>query len=579
MGASFSVLEGHFRVIYEVRVTGQPTVKRSHDFPESATIADVLTHSEAGPGLTPRVRGVATNSAYVVVDYATTLCQLVDKSAESRLYVRFSDVSGQACTAPSGATVLIDVVENGNGTLTFEFSDGSTITVTAGGAQGPAGPQGPPGADGNNGADGNSITGIQDNGDGTITVHITNLGSFTTSDFTGPQGQPGLPGTPGADGQDGEDGTQLISHGFDSQTGQLTLVWDDGTTTQTGDLRGQDGVTPLISQVNTNQDGSITIVWTTGTQVTIPAGPQGPQGDPGQDGQDGADGQGINTDYLLDVVIQQDGSVDFVSFLGVTTTVQLSNTPTTPTNPMTPFGKLYQEADGTVTAVFGIDNTGNSVPYYRPQSVDPNEENVVRVVDIGGNAVNLALTQAPVPFWITPGRHNELFKVTGVDPNAWPIIRWVFRDPSGVLHTTDLSAFTAEQRPWINGSTSFEEVIPGVNEIWLNPAIPARNISKTYTVVLTYSDASNVPQSIPLDLDPNGGSVNALRLIRTGDPDEWYVHSTMPTWFVPSDGSETYHVTIPGDVDFAEWHIHTPDYPTPQVLDIDLSIAEQRPWI
>ena len=56
------------------------------------------------------------------------------------------------------------------------------------GPQGLTGPQGPAGADGQDGADGVGIDLTIDNGDGTFTFNYSDGSSFTTIDLTGPQG-------------------------------------------------------------------------------------------------------------------------------------------------------------------------------------------------------------------------------------------------------------------------------------------------------------------------------------------------------------------------------------------------------
>ena len=68
------------------------------------------------------------------------------------------------------------------------------------GATGPEGPQGAPGndgADGANGQDGVGVSSTVDNGDGTFTITYTDGSTFTSSDLTGPQGSPGDDGSNG----------------------------------------------------------------------------------------------------------------------------------------------------------------------------------------------------------------------------------------------------------------------------------------------------------------------------------------------------------------------------------------------
>ncbi len=85
--------------------------------------------------------------------------------------------------------------------------DGQVLSYTGGeyrwidssaGATGPAGPAG---------ADGVGITNVVDNGDGTLTLTYGDGSTVTTSNLTGPQGDPGPAGAVGAAGPPGADGT------------------------------------------------------------------------------------------------------------------------------------------------------------------------------------------------------------------------------------------------------------------------------------------------------------------------------------------------------------------------------------
>ena len=74
------------------------------------------------------------------------------------------------------------------------------------GVQGPAGPAGSPGAAGEKGTPGVGIETIEDNGDGTFTLFLTDGSSFTTDDLTGPTGATGPAGPIGPAGPTGEIG-------------------------------------------------------------------------------------------------------------------------------------------------------------------------------------------------------------------------------------------------------------------------------------------------------------------------------------------------------------------------------------
>lgn len=74
------------------------------------------------------------------------------------------------------------------------------------GVQGPPGPAGSPGPAGAEGTPGTGIEGIEDNGDGTFTLILTDGSSFTTDDLTGPTGEPGPTGQTGPQGPPGPTG-------------------------------------------------------------------------------------------------------------------------------------------------------------------------------------------------------------------------------------------------------------------------------------------------------------------------------------------------------------------------------------
>ena len=88
-------------------------------------------------------------------------------------------------------------------------NDGTNGTNGNDGAVGATGPQGPAGADGTNGTDGvdgNGIVSTTDNGDGTFTFTYDDGTTFTTSDLTGPQGATGVTGPQGVQGPQGIQG-------------------------------------------------------------------------------------------------------------------------------------------------------------------------------------------------------------------------------------------------------------------------------------------------------------------------------------------------------------------------------------
>ena len=88
-----------------------------------------------------------------------------------------------------------------NGYVLTSDADGNGTWQAASGGGG--GSQGPAGADG---TDGVGITGTTDNGDGTFTFGYSDGTSFTTSNLTGPQGAAGADGNDGAAGATGPQG-------------------------------------------------------------------------------------------------------------------------------------------------------------------------------------------------------------------------------------------------------------------------------------------------------------------------------------------------------------------------------------
>jgi hypothetical protein len=132
----------------------------------------------------------------------------VTMSNQQLLSVPYALYSDKASYATSSGNGISSVSDNGNGTLTFSYFDGSTYTtpVLTGlqGEQGIQGVQGPAGQNGTNGING---TNGQDGQDGLsayqIWLSLGNTGS--ESDFinslTGPQGNQGISGSNGTNGK------------------------------------------------------------------------------------------------------------------------------------------------------------------------------------------------------------------------------------------------------------------------------------------------------------------------------------------------------------------------------------------
>ncbi len=159
------------------------------------------------------------------------------------------------------------------------------------GIQGIQGPVGPAGADG---APGPGITNVVDNGDGTLTIFYGDGSSVVTSDLTGPQGPQGIQGPIGLTGAKGDTGDQG-PQGIQGIQGPQGLKGDKGDTGATG-AQGIQGVKGDTG--DTGPQGPQGIQGIQGIQGEI--GPQGPQGIQGEIGPQGPQGiQGPQGDQGL----------------------------------------------------------------------------------------------------------------------------------------------------------------------------------------------------------------------------------------------------------------------------------------
>jgi hypothetical protein len=93
------------------------------------------------------------------------------------------------------------------------------------------GEQGPPGV---------GINNIINNGDGTFTINLTDGSSYTTDNFTGPQGPAGPQGDPGPQGPQGDPGPQgetgPAGPGFDNLVEARVSAWGYTNSTTWTDL-------------------------------------------------------------------------------------------------------------------------------------------------------------------------------------------------------------------------------------------------------------------------------------------------------------------------------------------------------
>jgi hypothetical protein len=133
-------------------------------------------------------------------------------------------IQGTAGVQGAAGVGITSTVNNGNGTYTFNYSDGSSFTTAnltgPQGVQGTQGLQGIQGAAGAQGAAGVGITSTINNGNGTYTFNYSNGSSFTTANLTGPQGAQGIQGPQGLQGIQGPAG---------SGAGSIYLTWVSGS--------------------------------------------------------------------------------------------------------------------------------------------------------------------------------------------------------------------------------------------------------------------------------------------------------------------------------------------------------------
>ncbi|MDA7762950.1 hypothetical protein N8927_07140 [Crocinitomicaceae bacterium] len=183
------------------------------------------------------------------------------------LYSGYSSSSGYADSsayADIAGNGLTGVSDNGDGTLTFTYYDGSTYTTTVLSGLGGVGPQGPAGADGQDGQDGLSA----------YEIWLAQGNTGTEQDFLnsleGLQGPAGTNGVDGADGATGAQGSQGLP-GNDGATGPQGPPGTNG-------IDGQDGQSAYeiwLAQGNIGTEQDFI------DGLTGPEGPVGPQGDPG----------------------------------------------------------------------------------------------------------------------------------------------------------------------------------------------------------------------------------------------------------------------------------------------------------
>jgi integrin beta 8 len=198
---------------------------------------------------------------------------------------------------------LIETIDNGDGTFTFKYNDGTSFTTRN--LQGPQGLKGDKGTDGTNGVDGadgqdgntilsgNTDPNNTQGKDGDIYINTA------TNTYFGPKtagvwsAGTSLIGPAGADGADGADGINGIdgTNGTDGQDGNTILSGN----TDPNNTQGKDGDIYINTATNTYFGPKTAGAWGGGTSLIGPAGADGADGTNGINGTNGVDGQDGNT--------------------------------------------------------------------------------------------------------------------------------------------------------------------------------------------------------------------------------------------------------------------------------------------
>lgn len=418
-------------------------------FDETATMTDVqtvmgigtLVPVASGETLVTHVRGEYAYSPYVLVSSINnqpneTLDNLsiFEPSGTRRLFLRFSS---QVCSgACSGALGLQFITDNLDSTYTLTFTDGSTAVVaeTLFGGSGPPGPPGPPGADGAPGADGNSITSIINNGDGTVTINMTNLPPVTTSDFTGPQGNDGTPG------QDGNDAAAVTGFAYDDNTGVITVTLANGGSFTTGDIRNPNAE-EVVDFFITNIDGSTTVHFIDGETITIPAL-----------------GSGLNDTGLVDLTDNLDGTITMVIEGSPDTTVTLAVATTATFSITVEEPTITRLRDGSLRIQYFYSNP-NDFPVHIPSS-SINNFAFRGSTDLGANVTE----------WFLPGSNVPAFEYTTGAPATAGNYGWTVVTPGGVGSSSQSKASTQWETEPISGTlkplVTMELLFDGTYLVW-----------------------------------------------------------------------------------------------------------------
>ena len=220
----------------------------------STTPVGAATYAKDGDKATGGNYGSRLTNVSTVTDIVNNVSWHLNSSAVTGTNGKITEGSDtEAADVKASNTVNINAGKNieikRNGT-TIEISStagekgekGDTGATGAKGDTGAAGAKGDTGATGEKGDKGDSITGeVVDNGDGTHTITITNLGDGSVTTTIVKDGKNGKDGATGATGADGKNAEADVKDNGDG-THTVTIKDGNGNTTTTIVKDGKDGV-------------------------------------------------------------------------------------------------------------------------------------------------------------------------------------------------------------------------------------------------------------------------------------------------------------------------------------------------
>ncbi|MHA7100873.1 tail fiber domain-containing protein [Roseivirga pacifica] len=178
---------------------------------------------------------------------------------------------------------LEQTVDNGDGTITFNYNDGTSFTTID--LRGSKGDKGDDGLDGRTILSGNTDPNLSEGSEGDFYINTASSTFFGPKNNTGwgtgtsLKGGQGPAGVNGADGVDGTNGTD----GIDGKDGNSFL---NGTGAPAATV-GQDGDFYVDTNANTYYGPKTAGAWGTAISLVGPAGADGTNGTDGLDGKDG----------------------------------------------------------------------------------------------------------------------------------------------------------------------------------------------------------------------------------------------------------------------------------------------------